>query len=159
VAHVSQRTSAMQAFPHRYTVTAVAHGQNETTLISGDLPAIPSAPPAEFDGPGDRWSPETLLVAAIADCYLLTFSAVASVARFRWTALGCQVEGVVDRVDRVTRFAEVDIRAQLTVPAGTDVEHAERLLLNAKHACLVTNSLHAIVRLEATVRSEVACTA
>ena len=149
----------MQAFPHRYSVTAVAHGQNETTLMSGDLPVIPSAPPAEFDGPGDRWSPETLLVAAIADCYVLTFCAVASFARFPWTALSCHVEGVVDRVDRVTRLAKVDIRAELTVPSGTDVERAEHLMLNAEHACLVTNSLRAIVRLEASIHSEVACTA
>lgn len=149
----------MQAFPHRYSATAVAHGSNETTVTSGDLPALPSAPPTEFDGPGNRWSPETLLIAAIADCYVLTFCAVASFARFRWTALSCQVEGVVDRVDRVTRLTEVDIRAQITVPAGTDAAQAEHLLLNAKRACLVTNSLHAIARLEATVHPEAACTA
>jgi hypothetical protein len=53
----------------------------------------------------------------------------------------------------------VNIRAELTVPDDTEVDHAQRLLLNAKHACLVTNSLHAVVRLEATVRSEAPCTA
>jgi organic hydroperoxide reductase OsmC/OhrA len=148
----------MQAFPHRYSVTAVAHDRHGATLLSGDLPAIPSAPPPEFDGPGDRWSPETLFIAAIADCYVLTFSAVASVARFTWTALSCHVDGIVDRVNRVTRFVEVDIRAEVTVPAGADAEQAKRLLLNAKRACLVTNSLHATVRLEARVVSEVACT-
>ena len=149
----------MQVFPHRYSVTAVARDRHDATLISKDLPAIPSAPPPEFDGPGDRWSPETLFVAAIADCYVLTFCAVASVARFPWTAVSCDVEGVVDRVDRITRFVEIDLRARLTVPAGTDAAHAEQLLLSAKRACLVTNSLHAIVRLEVTVNSEVACTA
>ena len=149
----------MQAFPHRYSVTAAAHDKNDVTLMSADLPSIPSAPPAEFDGPGDRWSPETLLVAAIADCYLLTFCAVASFARFRWNTLSCHVEGVVDRVDRVTRFVEIDIHARLSVPSGTDIEHAERLLLSAKHACLVTNSLHATVRLEPSIVSEVACSA
>jgi len=95
-------------------------------------------------------------VAAIADCYLLTFCAVASFARFRWNTLSCHVEGVVDRVDRVTRFVEIDIHARLSVPSGTDIQHAERLLLSAKHACLVTNSLHATVRLEPSIVSEVA---
>ena len=151
----------MQAFPHRYSVSAGrAIGGNETTLMSGDLPAIPSAPPAEFDGPGDRWSPETLLVAAIADCYLLTFCAVASFARFRWNALSCQCR----RRRRSRRSGHAVRRGRhharsSTCPAGTDVEHAERLLLSAKHACLVTNSLHAIVRLEATIHFRVSCTA
>ena len=34
---------------------------------------IESAPPKEFDGPGDQWSPEQLLTAAVADCFVLNF--------------------------------------------------------------------------------------
>ena len=87
---------------------------------------------------------------------ILTFCAVAAFAKFPWAALSCRVEGVVNRI---TRFVEVDISAQLTVPAATDAEHAEHLLLNAKHACLASHSLNATVRLEAAIVPEVACTA
>ena len=73
----------MQAFPHEYTVDGRAFPRGDITLDSDRLPALCAAPPPEFDGPGDRWSPETLLVAAVSSCYVLTFRAVAAVAGCR----------------------------------------------------------------------------
>jgi organic hydroperoxide reductase OsmC/OhrA len=144
----------MQAFPHQYTATATAHEGNDVALSSDGLPAITSAPPAEFDGPGDLWSPETLFVAALADCYVLTFRAVAAVQKLAWTSIVCQIEGVVDRRDRVTQFVGFDLHAQLKVPAGADMQLATRVLLQAKHACLITHSLKAPVQLEIAVAQD-----
>ena len=42
----------MQAFPHHYSVAARAAAQGDVTLTSDRLPALPSAPPPEFGGPG-----------------------------------------------------------------------------------------------------------
>ena len=67
----------MQPFPHHYAVVAKAETQSDVALEGERLPPIASAPPTEFGGPGDRWSPETLLVAAVADCFILTFRAIA----------------------------------------------------------------------------------
>ena len=39
----------------------------------------------------------TLLIAAVADCFILTFRAVARASRFEWISLGCTVDGVLDR--------------------------------------------------------------
>ena len=50
----------MQSFPHLYSVSARAGSAGEVDLASPGLPALASAAPAEFGGPGDRWSPETL---------------------------------------------------------------------------------------------------
>ena len=61
----------MQPFPHHYSVVAKADMQGDITLEGERLPPIQSAPPTEFGGPGDRWSPETLFVAAVADCFVL----------------------------------------------------------------------------------------
>jgi hypothetical protein len=57
----------MQAFPHRYAVTAAGSGaaQGDVELSADRLPALRSASPTEFDGPGDRWSPEAFLVGAV----------------------------------------------------------------------------------------------
>ena len=141
----------MQAFPHTYAVTAAARGRDDVTLSSDRLAPIVSAPPVEFDGPGDRWSPEALFVGAVADCYVLTFCAVAAFHKLPWTSLVCHAEGVVDRLERATRFVAFDLQAQLTIPAGSDVQLATRLLLQAKQACLITNSLTAPVRLETAI--------
>ena len=113
----------MQPFPHHYSVVAKADTQGDVALEGERLPPIPSAPPTEFGGPGDRWSPETLFVAAVADCFVLTFRGIAGVSRFSWVSLECSVTGTVDRVDRVTQFTALEVRARLRVPSGANEDH------------------------------------
>jgi peroxiredoxin-like protein len=144
----------MQPFPHRYAVEAGATITGDVTLESERLPALKSASPAEFGGPGDRWSPETLVVAAVADCFVLTFRAIAGMSQLPWTSLRCEAAGTLDRVDRVTRFTEITVRARLQVPGGTDEAKARRLLEKTEQSCLISNSLNAAVHLEAEVQTE-----
>jgi organic hydroperoxide reductase OsmC/OhrA len=132
----------MQEYPHRYLASAAAQAEGEIRVSSPGLEDIPSMPPPEFDGPGGYWSPEAMLVASIADCFILTFRAVARGARFDWNSLSCEVEGVLDRVDRVTRFTDFHVRVTLHVPEGADEHKAERLAEMSDHVCLVTNSLN-----------------
>ena len=146
----------MQQLPHHYSAVATATTQGDVALDSHKLSPIRSAPPAEFGGPGDQWSPETLLVAAVADCFVLTFRAIAGVSRFPWISLTCDIAGTVDRVDRVTQFTAFDVRARLRIPAGEREDQALRLLTKAEETCLVTNSLKVKPRLEAVVDVETA---
>lgn len=141
----------MQPFPHRYEVSAGATVTGDVTLESGLTPALNSAAPAEFGGPGDRWSPETLLVGAVADCFMLTFRALAGLSQLPWTSLRCDAVGIVDRIERVTRFTEITLRARLQVLDGTDQEKARRVLERAEHSCLISNSLNVPVHLEADI--------
>ena len=144
----------MQPFPHHYEVTAAATVMGDVALGGRALPNVPSAPPAEFGGPGDRWSPETLLVAALADCFVLTFRVRAMIAKLPWTSLACDVVGTLDRVNNVTRFTEFHLRARLQVPDGTTEAQAQRVIEKAEQTCLVANSLNAVVHLEGTVEVE-----
>jgi organic hydroperoxide reductase OsmC/OhrA len=133
----------MQDYPHHYVVSADAPAEGIISVSSEGLETLPSLAPAEFGGPGDLWSPETFLVAAVADCFILTFRAVARGSRFEWNSVNCDVDGVLDRVERVTRFTEFHVRVTLHVPPGTDLHKAERLVEKSDHVCLVTNSLSA----------------
>lgn len=142
----------MQDYPHRYHVTANAAADTTVELTSPGLASIESAPPAEFGGPGDLWSPETLLAAAVANCFVLSFRAIARASKLEWSALRCDVEAVLDREERVTRFTRIHERVVLEVPAGASTDTARRLLEKAEHACLITNSLTATTTLEAEVR-------
>lgn len=142
----------MHDFPHHYQVTASStNREDDVTLEAAGLPAIRSASPAEFDGPGDRWSPETLLVGAVADCFILTFRAVAQASKLSWISLTCEVDGTLDRVERTMQFTRFDLRAHLEVPAGSSAEAAQRALQKSEQACLITNSLKAATHLESTV--------
>ena len=131
----------MHPYPHTYSVSAKGTTTGLVPVESPGLPVLTTAPPKEFDGPGDVWSPETLLVAAIADCYILTFRGVARAAKLEWNDLKCEVEGVLERVEGVTRFTGYTNRATLTVKPGADHEKAKELLERAERVCLVNNSL------------------
>jgi organic hydroperoxide reductase OsmC/OhrA len=143
----------MQAFPHHYDVTVTALPEGELELRSARLPTLSTAAPAEFEGPGNRWSPETLLVGAVADCFTLTFRGVARVNRVAWTSIECDVRGTLERVDGVTKFTSFAIRVHLIIPDGGNEDAARRALEKAERTCLITNSLTASVQLEATVDS------
>lgn len=137
----------MHPYPHTYRTTATANADGLVTVASPGLPDLASSPPPEFDGPEGHWSPETLLCAAVADCFVLSFRAVARGSKFDWKTLDCRVEGILDRVDGTTRFTRYVTRATLTVPAGTDRARAQQLLEKAEHVCLISNSLNGATEL------------
>ena len=141
----------MKAYPHHYQVAAMAGPDGDVVLSSAGLESLHTAPPLEFDGPGDRWSPETLLIGSIADCFILTFRSVARAGKLPWVSLDCEIEGTLERDVGVTRFTGFELRVRLGVPAGTDVETAQRALHKAEQGCLISNSLSGRRQLTANV--------
>lgn len=137
----------MQEFPHHYTVSASAETQGDIELRTAHVSNLATAPPAEFDGPGNRWSPETLLTGALGDCFAITFRGVARASKLPWTSLRCDVTGTLERIERATQFTGFELHARLEVPAGTNVDQARRVLDKAEHNCLISNSLKGAVRL------------
>ena len=142
----------MQDFPHHYVTSAVARHDSNVELSSPGLETLESAGPPEFGGPGDLWSPETLLSAAIADCFILSFRAIARASKFDWISLRCDVDAVLDKVEKVTQFTEIHETVVLEVPPGSDEAKAMSLLERAEHVCLITNSMTATVHMDATVK-------
>ena len=140
----------MHPYPHQYTVTASAGPVGSVEVSADRLPNIATAPPAEFDGPGDAWSPETLLCASVADCFILTFRAIARASKLEWSELSCRVEGVLERIEGVSQFTRYTTYATLRIPSGS-AERARRLLEKAEQGCLVANSLKAERHLEAEI--------
>ena len=143
----------MHPYPHTYVASASAESTGLVSVASGGLPSLETAPPPQFDGPGGVWSPETLLCASLADCFILTFRAVTRAARFKWLCLECRVEGVLERVGQVSQFTCYTTFATLKVSAGTDVARAREHLERAEHTCLIANSLRGTRVLEAQVIS------
>jgi organic hydroperoxide reductase OsmC/OhrA len=144
----------MQPFPHRYTVRAVTPQTGDVALRSDGLHDLPTDTPEAFNGPGNRWSPETLLVGAIVDCFALTFRAVAQASRLTWTSLDCEASGTLDRVSGVTRFTDVDLRVKLDVPHAADLERARKVVEKSERNCLVANSLTAAMHFENEIAAE-----
>jgi organic hydroperoxide reductase OsmC/OhrA len=131
----------MQDYPHHYLTTATG-GAEGSVVVSGEgLPDLDTQPPPQFGGPEGVWSPETMLSAAVANCLILSFRAIAKASGFEWNSLQCTVEGVLDRPERVTLFTAFNIHAVLHLPTDSKIGMAQRLLEKAGQICLITASL------------------
>lgn len=131
----------MHPFPHHYAVNASIRPDGDVPLSTAGVRIIESSAPKEFDGPGNQWSPEGLLTAAVADCFALNFRAIATASKFAWHSLEVRTEGTLDRVEGKMRFTRFATHAKLQVGAGADIERAKRLLEKAEATCPVSNSL------------------
>ncbi len=143
----------MKPLPHVYTARLSGGPDGYATVAASGVPELRTAAPADFDGPGDAWSPEQFLMAAVETCFLFTFRAVAQASKLEFTALEVSGEGTVDRKDGATRFTQIVLRPRLTLPAGANRERAMRVLEKSERACLVSASLSTPVRLEPEIVS------
>ena len=142
----------MKPLPHRYDAHLTGEPSGYGQLTTAGVPALRTGSPPEFDGPGDAWSPEHLLLAAVQACFLFTLRTVARLSKLEFINLELDAAGTVDRQDGGLRFTEIVLRPKLTVPAGTDRERALRVLEKSERACLVSASLSTPIRLEPEIR-------
>jgi peroxiredoxin-like protein len=141
----------MKPLPHHYDVMLTGGPCGYAELSTASVPSLRMAPPTEYDGPGDAWSPEHLLLASVQACFLFTLRALARLSRIEFVTLDLRATGTVDRKDGVTRFAEIVLRPKVTVAAGTDHERVLQVLEKSEKNCLVSASLSTPIRLEPEV--------
>ena len=138
----------MKPLPHTYRAQLSGGSEAYAVVSVAGVPDLRSAAPADFDGPGDAWSPEHLLMAAVETCFLFTLQSVARASKLEFTSVHLEGEGTVDRKDGATRFTEIVLRPRLTLPAGGDRDRAKRVLEKSEKACLVSASLSTPIRVE-----------
>lgn len=139
---------------HTYRVVAWWNAGKAGLAKSESAPnAIHFAAPPQFGGLEGRWSPEDLLLSALAGCFTTTFRALADYSRFEYTDLEVAVEGTVSKVQSGYEFGEIVIRPTLTISDPAKKELAERLLEKAKRLCLVSRAIAAPQVFYPTVRS------
>jgi len=141
----------MKPLPHTYDVRLAGGPEGYATVAVEGAPDLRSAPPLDFDGPGDAWSPEHLLLAAVETCFLFTLRGVARASRVEFAALELSSTGTVDRQADGVRFTEIVLRPRLVLRPGTDPERAIRVLEKSGKTCLVSASLSTPIRLEPEV--------
>jgi organic hydroperoxide reductase OsmC/OhrA len=143
----------MDEYPHFYLAGASGKPTGPVDTTSPGLETLTITAPPQFGGPEGHWSPETMLVASIANCFVLTFKAIARAGRFEWLELACDVEGKLDRFGGVTRFTYFRLKATLKVPEGVMKAKATHLLEKAENHCLITNSLAADIHLDIDIQT------
>lgn len=138
----------MKPMPHTYTAQLSGGPEGYAAISVAGIPELRTAAPADFDGPGDAWSPEHLLIAAVETCFLFTLRAVARASNLEFTTLQLSGEGTLDRKDGVTRFTEIVLRPRLTLRVGGDRDKALWVLEKSEKACIISASLSTPIRLE-----------
>ncbi len=138
----------MEAFPHHYTVTAQGSAHESSVIVSGDgVSDIATDAPAAFGGPGDQWSPEDLLMAAVADCFVLSFRAISQASKINWLTISCQATGTLERIDRKNLFTTIELKVSLSAPEGSQEDKLMKVLQKSEESCLITNSMTAAIAL------------
>ena len=116
-------------------------GDREGTLGCAGRPPLPGGGPLEFDGKGDRWTPEELCLGSWELCLLL--SAVAVTEKFRIPLRGweSETEGLLEKGEKYYSFTKLTCRAKVTMPPGTGPEKFAKAMEVSKKACFISNTL------------------
>lgn len=125
----------------RFPVQAHWFGGRLIRLGARDKPPLRIATPPEFKhGIAGIWSPEELLVGAVAACYELTLAAIAERRRIRLHTLEVGASGHVERLPDGYGFTVVELDVELTTDPGRELEAEETARL-AKEHCIVGRAL------------------
>ena len=144
---------------HEYRIKAFgAGGRNGVVQAEGVLSSISFSAPPEFLGEPGRWTPEHFLVAAVASCFVSTFSGIAEKSRLGFASFNLDAEGVLGKEDGSWRFTEIKLRPVVTILKEEDRDRAILILEKAEKSCLVARSLQFKVTLvpEVNVEEELA---
>ncbi len=109
-----------------------------------------TAPP-EFGGLEERWTPEDMLLGAVASCFTTTFRALAEYSKFEYTDLEVEAEAPVRKADKGYTIGEIALRPRLTVASEELRGRALQLLEKTKALCLVSRALAVAPSLEARI--------
>lgn len=128
---------------HEYEAIGLWSGGRGGTLESHTLNHILEfSPPPGFQGRVGFWTPEHLLVGAVASCFISTFSAMAESSKLEVVSLRVGAKGVLEKVEGGGfRFAEVFLYPELAIARSEERERAHRLIEKAEHGCLIARSL------------------
>ena len=114
--------------------------------------AIHFTAPLQFGGFEGRWSPEDLLLAAVAGCYTTTFRAIAEYSKFEYTDLEVEARGVVRKAESGYKFDAIVISPTLTISSNEEQPRVCRLLEKTKQLCLISRALSIAITYEPQVR-------
>ena len=127
---------------HTYRVVAWwSSGRTGLAKTDAAPNAIHFTAPPEFGGLEGRWTPESLLLCALAGCYTTTFRAIAEYSKFEYADLEVQVEGTIKKVESGYAFTQINIRPNLSITDEAEHSRALKLMQKAKGLCLVGRAL------------------
>jgi organic hydroperoxide reductase OsmC/OhrA len=97
--------------------------------------------PVSFGGDPGRWTPEELMLAAIASCFTTTFRSIATYSKLDYTDLEVSVDGGIEKTASGFQFTAIRIKPKLTISNEDMRPLAEKVLHKSETLCLVGRAL------------------
>jgi organic hydroperoxide reductase OsmC/OhrA len=135
------------------------YGRDHEVTVTGDGAGDAEGPPpiagssdSAFRGDAARWNPEQLLVAALAQCHMLSYLHVCATAGIVVTGYTDEAHGTMTETnDGGGHFTEVVLGPRVTVASPDMVEKAAALHREAHERCFIASSVNFPIRLESVV--------
>jgi organic hydroperoxide reductase OsmC/OhrA len=132
---------------HHFKMRTVRQTVGRALVEAEGRPTFIGGAPPEFGGSGEVWSPEHLLIASAALCFLSTFEWFARRAEVHVAAMSVEADGEVDRIGSGLGFTQIRLLVHLHVGAG-ETARTRELVERTERSCLVSRSLRAPVEIE-----------
>jgi peroxiredoxin-like protein len=113
--------------------------------------SIHFAVPPQFGGFEGRWTPEDLLLSAVASCFVTTFRVLAEHSKWEYADLQVEASGIVSKAESGYSFHQITLRPHLKVAAVAEIAKGEQLLHKAQNLCLVSRAISVIQVFEPVV--------
>ena len=128
------------------------YGRQLVVRAAGKSHEIDGSADKTFHGDAERWNPEDLLGAALAQCHMLSYLHMAVRAGVVVTAYTDEAVGTMTQEGMGGRFTEVVLRPVVTVADATMVDSARAAHADAYANCFIASSVNFPVRHEPTIR-------
>lgn len=107
--------------------------------------------PGSFGGLQTRWTPEEILLAAIAGCFTTTAQTIATEAKLDFADLEVESRATVIKVESGYQVSQIVIRPNVKIDSMEDRTRVFNLLKKAQQLCLVSRALSVSVKFEPQV--------
>lgn len=151
------------ASEHQYALTATWTGNlgfgtsstreysRDVTISAAGKPDLSGSADRPFFGDSSRWNPEDLLLAALAQCHLLSYLRACVLRGVVVTGYTDRAEGVLEQAGDGGRLAAAVLRPVVTIADDATRGAAIDAHRDAHEWCFIANSVSFPVTIEPTV--------
>lgn len=104
-------------------------------------PELAGSADVPFRGSADRWNPEELLLAALAQCHLLSYLHSAVKHGIVVTGYTDSAEATMEQVGDGGRFTSATLRPHVTITDASQVDLAQQIHAEASTNCFIAASV------------------
>lgn len=117
-------------------------------------PAIPASSAAQYGGNPAMWTPEDLYAAAVANCHMLTFLALAAKARLDVRRYDGNAMAALDDDAKPPHITRVTLSPTIRIAPGTDEAKVRLMFEKAHKYCFIAQSVKAEIVLDPVIVEE-----